>query len=245
MKEEMPALFITLWKSDLDKCFLNKCSSIKYLLATGKQLSGWTDQDIKSKQMWWSVPTESPLYKRNKDKWSYFRKTCCRRFALDNELDTCPLNVSISISVKPVAAGFFIEGAETIFNLLPPTNALSKFENDYTWSNLQEGFDYAINDPTILPDTFVLPEDMCQALIDEIRNGTANILSDGPLILLPYWTSRDVISDPSTVNRMPPKILDKRAELGYQSSSITVGLSQQIGQSYSFSHGTRYSCMPP
>ena len=42
-KEEMPTSFITLWKSALDKCFLNNCSSIKRLLATGKQLGGWTD----------------------------------------------------------------------------------------------------------------------------------------------------------------------------------------------------------
>ena len=38
---------------------------------------------------------------------------------------------------------------------------------------------YAINSPTILLDTFVLPEDMCQALINGIRNVTASIVSDG------------------------------------------------------------------
>ena len=78
-----------------------------------------------------------------------------------------------------VAAGFSIEGAEAMFNLLPLSNALSEFENDYAWSNLQEGFDYAINNPTILLDKFVLPEDMYQALINGIRNGTTSIVFDG------------------------------------------------------------------
>ena len=132
MKEEIPASFITLWKYALDKFFVNNCSNIKRLLTTGKQLGGWTDRDIKTKWMWGSVPTELRIYKRNKDNWSYYRQTRCRRFALVDESDTCPLNVAISISVKPVAVRFSIEGAEAVFNLLPPSNALSKFENDAT-----------------------------------------------------------------------------------------------------------------
>ena len=38
---------------------------------------------------------------------------------------------------------------------------------------------YVINDPTILLDKFVLPKDMCQALIDEIQNSIASVVSDG------------------------------------------------------------------
>ena len=98
---------------------------------------------------------------------------------MNNESDTCPLNVAIPILVIPVAAGFSIEGAEAVFDLLPPSNALSEFENYYTSSNLQKGFDYTINNPTIFLDAFVLPKDMCQALINGIRNGTASIVSDG------------------------------------------------------------------
>ena len=56
---------------------------------------------------------------------------------------------------------------------------MSQFEYDYTRSNLQDGFDKAKVDPTILLDKFVLPEDRYQALSDGIRNGTANIVSDG------------------------------------------------------------------
>ena len=56
---------------------------------------------------------------------------------------------------------------------------MSEFENYYAWSNLREGFDKAIEDPTVLLDKFVLPEDNCQALNDGIPNGTASIVSDG------------------------------------------------------------------
>ena len=71
------------------------------------------------------------------------------------------MNLVIPISVTPVATSFAIEGAEVVFHILPPSNPLSEFENDYTWSNLQEDFDKAIKDPTILLDKFVLPEDNC------------------------------------------------------------------------------------
>ena len=98
---------------------------------------------------------------------------------MDIESDICPLIVAIPISVRLVAAEFSVKGAEAVLNFLPPINALPEFENDYARSNLQEGFDYAVNDPTILLDTFVLPEDMCQALIDGIRVSTTSIVSNG------------------------------------------------------------------
>ena len=89
------------------------------------------------------------------------------------------MNFALPISVTPVAASFTIEGAVADFEILPPSNSLSEFENDYAWSDLQEGFDKAIEDPTILLDKYILPEDKCQALSDGIRNGTASIVLDG------------------------------------------------------------------
>ena len=65
------------------------------------------------------------------------------------------MNFALPISVTPVAASFAIEGAVADFDILPPSNPLSKFENDYAWSNLREGFDKAIEDPTILLDKYV------------------------------------------------------------------------------------------
>ena len=56
---------------------------------------------------------------------------------------------------------------------------MSEFVNDYAWSNIQDGFDKATVYPTILLDKFALPEDMCQALSDRIRNGTTFIVLDG------------------------------------------------------------------
>ena len=63
--------------------------------------------------------------------------------------------------------------------LLSTISALSDFEADSEWSTLSEGFDYAINNPTILLDKFILPEDMCNSLVDGIKNSTASIVSDG------------------------------------------------------------------
>ena len=88
------------------------------------------------------------------------------------------MNFAIPISVKSVATSFCIEGTEAAFNLLPPSNALSEFENDYIWSNLQEGFDYTIANPTILLVKFFLLEDMFQTLVKGISNGTASIVSE-------------------------------------------------------------------
>ena len=89
------------------------------------------------------------------------------------------MNFTIPISVTPVASSFSIEGAAVVFDILPPSNSLSEFENEYAWSNLREVFDKTIEDPTILLDKFVLPEDTCQALSEGIRNGTASIVSNG------------------------------------------------------------------
>ena len=46
------------------------------------------------------------------------------------------MNFAFPISVTPVAASFAIEGAVADLDILPPSNPLSEFENDYTWSNL-------------------------------------------------------------------------------------------------------------
>lgn len=92
---------------------------------------------------------------------SYYQNTLCRCFALDIESYTCPFNIAILISVKPVAAGISFVGAKVVFNLLPPSNALSEFENEYAWSNLQDVFDYAIDDPTILLDNVFFFLEIC------------------------------------------------------------------------------------
>ena len=88
------------------------------------------------------------------------------------------MNFALPILVTPVVASFANEGLVADFDILPPSNSLSEFENDYALSNLREGFDKAIEDPTILLEKFVLPEDNCQAFCTGIRNGTASIVSD-------------------------------------------------------------------
>ena len=131
-----------------------------------------------NKWTWWSVPNESRIYRINNENWSYYGQFH-RRFYFNDESETYPLNFAIPISVTPVAASFSIEGVVAVFDILPSNNSLFEFENDYVWSNLQESFDKAIKDPTILLDKLVLPENMCQALSDGIQNGTANIVFDG------------------------------------------------------------------
>ena len=69
------------------------------------------------------------------------------------------MNFALPISVTPLAASFSIEGAVADFNILPPSIPLSEFDNDYAWSNLQESFDKAIKDSTMLLDKYILPED--------------------------------------------------------------------------------------
>ena len=89
------------------------------------------DQDINDKWMWWFVPNESKIYRRNKENWSYYNRYH-RRFYYNDDSETCPMNFAIPISVTPVAASFAIEGAVAVFDILPPSNQLSQFENDYT-----------------------------------------------------------------------------------------------------------------
>ena len=51
------------------------------------------------------------------------------------------MNFALPISVIPVVASFAIEGAVADFGILPPSNPLSEFENDYAWSDIQDRFD--------------------------------------------------------------------------------------------------------
>ena len=89
------------------------------------------------------------------------------------------MNYALPISVSPVAASFVIEGRVADFSILSASNPLSEFENYYAWSDIQDGFDKAKVDLTIFLDKYVLLKDMCQALSDRIKNGTASIVLDG------------------------------------------------------------------
>ena len=48
-KEQMPPAFITLWKSALNKCFINHASGIDRRISTGLSLGNWVDHDVGDK----------------------------------------------------------------------------------------------------------------------------------------------------------------------------------------------------
>ena len=174
----MPASFTTLWQSALNKCFINNSSHQARQIIKGKRLGKWLDQNVKSKWKWWSVLNDERIYIKNSENWTFYHKQN-HRFYYSDEVDTLPMNYALPISVCPVGASFVIEGRVEDVNILPPSNPLSEFENNYAWSDIQDGFDKATLNPTILLDKFALPEGMFQALSDRIRNGTASIVSDG------------------------------------------------------------------
>ena len=89
-----------------------------------------------------------------------------------------PTNYTLPILVRPVGTSFAIDRSVEDFDILPPCNPLSEFEDNDSWSNIRDGFDKATVDPTILLHKFALPADECQALSQGIRNGTASIVSD-------------------------------------------------------------------
>ena len=114
-----------------------------------------------------------------RQKWSFYRQALCR-YHLNNETNTCPFDYTLSISVVLVTANSVtIEGQTREFVLLPTVNALSDFEADSEWSTLSQGFDYAINNSTILLYKFILSEDICKSLVNGIRNCTTSIVLDG------------------------------------------------------------------
>ena len=86
----------------------------------------------------------------------------------------------MSVSVAPITSICVVtEGHSREFELLSLINSLSDFEANSEWSSLSEGFDYALNDQTILLDRFFPPKDMCSSLVEGIINVTASIVSDG------------------------------------------------------------------
>ena len=98
---------------------------------------------------------------------------------MDDETDTFSFENALPILVEQVTTNSVsIKRQTKEFILLPAEDALSDSKANSKWSTLFEGFDYAVNYPTILLDKFILPEDMCNSLVDGIRNGTASIVSD-------------------------------------------------------------------
>ena len=171
--DELPLLFVNLWKAALNKCFINHYSSIQRRISIGLCLGDWFD-----KWIWWSVPGESRIYQRSGECWSYYSQRR-RRYYMNEVINNCPLDLALPISVSTVANSFKIEGPVAAFALHPPVNTLLDFEDEAEWSTLSEGFDNAITDPTILVDKFILPEDGCTDLVEGIRLGTACVVSDG------------------------------------------------------------------
>ena len=48
-KDQMPQSFINLWKSTLNKCFINQASGIHRRIKSGLTLENWSDQDVSKK----------------------------------------------------------------------------------------------------------------------------------------------------------------------------------------------------
>ena len=171
-------------------------------ITTGLSLGNWVDQEVGGKWVWWSVPGESRIYHRNDNHWSYYRRAL-RRYHLDDETNTFPFGNVLPILVVPATANSVtIKGQTKKFILLPAVNALSDFEADSEWSTLSKGYDYVVNDPTILLGKFILPEDMCNGLVDGIREGTASIVLDGsfePNSPIGMAGTSAVILTPSTI----------------------------------------------
>jgi len=117
--------------------------------------------------------------------------------------DTCPCKDALPISVVPVTTNCVkTEGQNIEFVLLSVINSLSDFEANSEWSTLSEGFDYGINDQTVLLDKFFLPEDMCNSLVGGIRNGKASVVSGGsfkPNSAISKAGTSAVILAPSTI----------------------------------------------
>ena len=124
---------------------------------------------------------------------------------MDNSADTCPLNLAVPISVSTVDNSFKIKVQVLQFNLLPPTNFLSDFEDDSAWSTLSKGFDTAINDPIILLDKYIPSDDHCNDLVESIRLDTASIVLDesfNPASLLgPAGSSAVIIASSTKYNK--------------------------------------------
>ena len=89
------------------------------------------------------------------------------------------MDIVIPISVSMVGINYKIEVQTLQFHILPLIDALSNFEEASSWDNLSDGFDTTINDPTILLDHYLLPNNNCSNLVEGITRGTASIVSDG------------------------------------------------------------------
>ena len=125
-------------------------------------------------RLWWSR-----LYRRNDNSWTFYCQKY-RHFYKDNETQNHPGPDAVPVSIVPLTSiCVTTEGNNRDFVVLSPVNSLSDFEANSEWSNISEGFDYALKDETILLDRFFPPDDMCNSLVEGIRNGTASVVSDG------------------------------------------------------------------
>ena len=90
---------------------------------------------MNNKWVWWSVPSETWLYKRNCNYWFLYTQCYSRRYYYCNTVESCLVNQASPVSVRINTS---------------PIDTLSDFEDAAGWDNLADGFDTALEDPTIL-----------------------------------------------------------------------------------------------
>ena len=93
-------------------------------------------------------------------------------------LFSCLMDIAVPISVCMVGSRYKIDVQVLQFHILPLIDTLSDFEDASSLNNLSDGFDTAINDPTILLDHYLLPNNNCSNLVEGIIRGTASTVSD-------------------------------------------------------------------
>ena len=123
------------------------------------------------------------------------------RYYYSRPVLSIPTASIVLVSIGIDAGSFRIETEALSFNIYPPSNSLSAFEDTAAWNSLTDRLDTAVNDPTILIDQYHLPPDSGIVLVNGIVEGIACIVSDGSFnpdsSLGPAGTSATVVA-PST-----------------------------------------------
>lgn len=108
-----------------------------------------------------------------------YSKTFGNRYVYTRTDNTRPTDhlVADSMRSEPTCIRVEVEVPELLSAVA--TTSASDYKDKVGWDTLQDDFDAAVADPSILLDQVRVPQDNCYVLTLGIRNSTASIVSDG------------------------------------------------------------------
>jgi hypothetical protein len=176
-----------LWKEAITLCFLNPYNHTneKRKIQNNQQLGDWHELEVKNKTWeWFLYVNENRIYKGDGTTWRVHSKTGRRQYSYLGNYDVCPNQDTIA-SVYEQGGRVYVETTstfETVDLQLRDMDTSGQYNDLYDngrWRNIDKAMRLIQFHSDILLDSHDMAKDGGLAITQGIKDGTAQIVSDG------------------------------------------------------------------